>query len=490
MYRKYDRYIGKHKALHTAFLMIFIAIILYLSAVYYTAELIIDETELGDISLEVHSEYKIPEPEVALKLSLFLGKEIKTDALVTGSVETDKLGKYKIEYKSEFLGKNDYSEHLISIVDTTPPELELENSEFEIDADISPVTQDMITTAYSVWDNNDGDITSKVEKKFENNICYYSVTDSSGNKATAEVKVVYIDKKAPQLKLNGNATVYMPINTEYKELGFTVTDNYDKDIASKVVVTNNVNMNRNGTYTVNYSVTDSSGNTDTAERRVIVYGGGYDDKYDTVKPNGKVIYLTFDDGPSIYTERLLNILKSYKVKATFFVTNQNPKYQNLISRMDKDGHTVAVHTYSHRWDIYSSVEAFMADFNAMNKIIEKQTGNPSRIFRFPGGTNNTVSKSYSVGIMTKLSKYMVDSGYTYFDWNVGSNDTSLTNSSDIIANLVNQVKNKKTSVILAHDIKKATVDAMSGFIEYCLKKGYVFKVITDSTAPVRFAPAN
>ncbi len=200
--------------------------------------------------------------------------------------------------------------------------------------------------------------------------------------------------------------------------------------------------------------------------------------------------MTFDDGPSIYTERLLNILRSYKVKASFFVTNQNPKYQNLISRMDKDGHTVAVHTYSHRWDIYSSVDSFMADFNAMNKIIEKQTGNPSRIFRFPGGTNNTVSKSYSDGIMTKLSKYMVDSGYTYFDWNVGSNDTSLTNSSDIIANLINQVKNKKTSVILAHDIKKATVDAMPGFIEYCLKKGYTFRVITDNTTPIRFEPKN
>ncbi len=252
MYRKYDRYIGKHKALRTAFLMIFIAIILYLSAVYYTAELIIDETELGDVSLEVHSVYKTPEPSVALKLPLFFDKEIKTEVTVTGFAETEKLGEYKIEYNSEFLGKTDYNEHVVNIVDTTPPELELENTEFEINADLGPASLDMITVAYSVWDNNDGDITAKVEKKLENDICYYSVIDSSGNKSSAEVKVVYIDKKAPQLKLKGNSTVYMPINTEYKELGFTVTDNYDKNIASKVVVTNNVNMNKNGTYTVNY----------------------------------------------------------------------------------------------------------------------------------------------------------------------------------------------------------------------------------------------
>lgn len=468
----------------------FVAAILYLAAVYYTAELIIDDSELADVSLEIHSEYEIPVPSAALKFPLFFDKEIKSEITVTGSAQTEKLGQYKIEYNSQILGKNDFKEHVVNIVDTTPPELELDSVEFETDADSAPVTLDMINVGYNAWDNHDGDITSKVEKRLENDVCYYSVTDASGNTASAEVKIVYIDKKAPQIKLRGNTTVYMPINTEYKELGFTVTDNYDKNIASKVIVTNGVDVTKNGTYSVKYSVTDSSGNTDTAERRVIVYGGGYDEKYDTVKPNGKVIYLTFDDGPSIYTEKLLNILESYNVKATFFVTNQKPQYQNLISRMYKDGHTVAVHTYSHLWDIYSSVDSFMADFNAINSIIEKQTGAPSRIFRFPGGTNNKVSISYCEGIMTELSKYMLESGYSYFDWNVDSEDTRLTDSSDIITNLVKQIKNKKTSVILAHDIKKATVEAMPGFIEHCLKKGYSFSVITDNTEPVRFNPKN
>lgn len=490
MYRKYDRYIKKHRTLRTVVLLVLVAAVLYLAAVYATSELVIEREPLAEQTLEVHTSYELPTPKASLKLPLFFDKEIKTTVETSGSVATDKLGRYKIEYNSNFLKKSGYGEHLVNIVDTTPPEFDIENTEFEIDSDLSPATLDMITTAFSVWDNNDGDLTKKVQKELRDDVCYYTVTDSSGNKATAEVNVVYIDKKAPKLKLKGNSTVYMPINTEYKELGFTVTDNYDKNIASKVVVTNNVDMNKNGTYVVNYSVTDSSGNTDTAERRVIVYGGGYDEKYDTVKPNGKVIYLTFDDGPSIYTEKLLNTLKSYKVKSTFFVTNQKPKYQNLISRMNKDGHAVAVHTYSHLWDIYSSVDSFMADFNAMNEIVEKQTGKPARIFRFPGGTNNLISKSYSEGIMTTLSKYMLENGYTYFDWNVDSNDTSLTNPSDIIANLISQIKNKRTSVILAHDIKKATVDAMPGFIEYCLKKGYAFKVITDSTEPMRFEPVN
>ena len=81
-------------------------------------------------------------------------------------------------------------------------------------------------------------------------------------------------------------------------------------------------------------------------------------------------------------------------------------------------------------------------------------------------------------------------GFTYFDWNVSSNDTSLTDPSDIINTLVNQISNKTRSVILAHDIKSATVKAMPGFIEYCLKNGYTFKAITEDTEPVRFKPKN
>lgn len=99
----------------------FVAAILYLAAVYYTAELIIDDSELADVSLEIHSEYEIPEPSAALKFPLFFDKEIKSEITVTGSAQTEKLGQYKIEYNSQILGKNDFKEHVVNIVDTTPP---------------------------------------------------------------------------------------------------------------------------------------------------------------------------------------------------------------------------------------------------------------------------------------------------------------------------------------------------------------------------------
>ena len=320
--------------------------------------------------------------------------------------------------------------------------------------------------------------------------CRYTVKDSSGNTTTCDIRIIVLDNEGAVLKLKGNSTVFVKINTAYQELGFEVSDNRDEDIESKVVIDNKVDMSRNGTYPVVYSVTDEAGNTTSVVRRVVVYGGNDKDDFETVIPNGKVIYLTFDDGPGQYTTELLDILDKYNVKATFFVTNQFKKYVPVIEEIDKRGHTVAVHTLTHKWSIYDSVESYLEDFNAMNAIIEQYTGKPTRIFRFPGGTNNGVSKSHCKGIMTTLSKMMVENGYTYFDWNVSTNDTYLNTPSDIISSLIGQIKTKNRSVVLGHDIKRATVDAMEGFIEYALKNGYTFEAITENTEPIRFRPTN
>lgn len=204
----------------------------------------------------------------------------------------------------------------------------------------------------------------------------------------------------------------------------------------------------------------------------------------------KSIYLTFDDGPGPYTEKLLAYLKEYNVKATFFVTNQMPRYKGLIKKIAEDGHTLGVHTLTHQWSIYSSKESYLKDFNAMHKIIEDETGIDTKIFRFPGGTNNTVSRSYSRGIMSVLSKTMTEKGYRYYDWNVDCCDTLGYSSSKIASTTINQLKNRKTSIVLMHDIKNTTVEAIKSIIEFGLKNGYEFMVIDESTPPVRFSPVN
>ena len=121
-----------------------------------------------------------------------------------------------------------------------------------------------------------------------------------------------------EIKLNGNSTITIKVNESFKDPGATATDNKDGDITSKVSVQGSVDTSKTGQYTITYSVTDAAGNSTSVVRTIFVYK-----KQDEIisTPSEKVVYLTFDDGPSKYTARLLDILDKYNVKATFFVVN-------------------------------------------------------------------------------------------------------------------------------------------------------------------------
>ncbi len=152
--------------------------------------------------------------------------------------------------------------------------------------------------------------------------------------------------------------------------------------------------------------------------------------------NGHTIYLTFDDGPGPYTERLLDILKKHDVKVTFFLTHVYSQYESLIKREAKEGHAVAVHSYTHDYQkIYASTDAYWQDFNAMQEVIKTQTGAETKMFRFPGGSSNTVSQKTTPGIMKQLVQQANDKGLSYFDWNVASGDAgATTSSSEVLQN--------------------------------------------------------
>ena len=198
--------------------------------------------------------------------------------------------------------------------------------------------------------------------------------------------------------------------------------------------------------------------------------------------NGHTIYLTFDDGPGPYTERLLDILKAHDAKATFFVTHVFSQYENLLKREAKEGHSVAVHSYSHDYNkIYASDEAYWADFDAMQEVIEKQTGEKTTLFRFPGGSSNTVSNAVP-GMMTLLVKEANAKGLHYFDWNVASGDAGATTSSaTVLQNCKVGAANHKNAVILCHDVKEYTVNAMEEFITWGLQNGYTFAALTPES---------
>jgi len=197
----------------------------------------------------------------------------------------------------------------------------------------------------------------------------------------------------------------------------------------------------------------------------------------------KVIYLTFDDGPSNMTPKILKVLKKYNVKATFFVIGTRPKYHKYITEAYKQGHCIGAHSYSHKYSIYKSQKTYYKDLGKIEKIIKAKTGRTTRVIRFPGGSSNTISRKYKKHIMTKLTKSVQNKGYRYYDWNVDSTDASGNNVK--VKQIIKRSKSKrKTICLLMHDAstKKTTVKALPKVIKYYKKKGYTFKTLDQAGA--------
>lgn len=202
----------------------------------------------------------------------------------------------------------------------------------------------------------------------------------------------------------------------------------------------------------------------------------------------KKIYLTFDDGPSSNTDEILDILKAYDVKATFFVVGKTDEAsRKAYRRIVEEGHTLGMHSYSHSYeDIYDSEEDFQADMKKLQEYLYELTGVWPRFYRFPGGSSNTVSNID----MQKLADWLTDQGVTYFDWNVASGDAVSRElpAETLLANCLAGIRNQQSCVVLMHDAanKDTTVEALPEIIsEIRLQEDAVFLPITDDTVPVQ-----
>lgn len=203
----------------------------------------------------------------------------------------------------------------------------------------------------------------------------------------------------------------------------------------------------------------------------------------------KICYLTFDDGPDAEnTARILDTLKEYDAKATFFVIYKDFKAErDLYKRIIEEGHTIGVHTASHNYSkIYASVEAYLDDFERISNQIESVTGVKPEIFRFPGGSVN----GYNSEIYQELISEMIRRGYTYYDWNVSSGDAaaSYVSESKIINNVLNTGTKLKKKIVLMHDGTghRTTADALPEIIKGLLEQGYKLEALTKDVQPVCF----
>lgn len=199
------------------------------------------------------------------------------------------------------------------------------------------------------------------------------------------------------------------------------------------------------------------------------------------------VYLTFDDGPSAYTNEILDILGRYNVKATFFVVGkEGDSAEEVLQRIVEEGHTLGMHSYSHKYkELYESMDSFTEDFAQIRDYIYQAAGVESVCYRFPGGSSNKVSEID----MHDFIDYLDSQGVEYYDWNVSSGDGgSMKLSTDmLLENCTKDIDTRDTSIVLLHDSaeKSTTVEALPDIIENILARpDTVLLPITENTRPV------
>lgn len=205
-------------------------------------------------------------------------------------------------------------------------------------------------------------------------------------------------------------------------------------------------------------------------------------------PQTHKVYLTFDDGPSAYTNEILDILDRYEVKATFFVVGKEDEAsREALRRIAEEGHTVGLHSYSHKYsDVYWSLDHFARDLEKLQDYVYQVTGQESLFYRFPGGSSNTVSNID----LEECAAYLREKGITYFDWNVSSGDggSGKLTVEELVENATKGIASRETSIILLHDAKEktTTVEALPIIIENILAmEDAVILPITEDTEPVQ-----
>ena len=463
--RKIKHFFTRKKFLNPVFLIILGIIVLGIILFLAYKFIFIPQIHLKGgktVTLAYLKEYKEKGYEAT-----YLGKNVTKEVKVKGKVNQKKLGTYTITYRVDKGFFSNKVKRTVKVKDLEKPQLEV------TDEDIYLCPGDeIVPEKITAKDNYDGDLSNKVKNTIskEKDSITYSITDSSGNTKSVTKKILYKDITAPVITLNGKETMYVFVGEGFTDPGVTVEDNCDKDIQSKVKVEGSVDANTLGEYTLTYSVEDNFKNQASVSRKVIV------------RKRGGIIYLTFDDGPNSGTTNvILDILKEEGVKATFFVTGYGP--DELIKREFDEGHTVALHTNVHDYArVYASDDAYFQDLYAIQERVKRITGGESKIIRFPGGSSNTVSRHYSTGIMSRLTQEVVNRGFKYYDWNVSSGDAGNTTlASGVYNNVVSGLSPSRENMVLMHDVKSYTRDALRDIIRYGKENGYIFEKITMDT---------
>lgn len=411
-----------------------------------------------------------------VKSVLFDSKENVT---FNGTVDPETLGSTQVSY--EYKGKK--YPFTVEVKDIEGPELTLKDVKTDT---TTTVTQndfiESISDASQYSLRMDGNTDPGQSGTYKISI---SARDEFGNTTTKTAKLERkADTTAPTIE-NFEKEVTLLAGDYYKPGNYTVQDDLDQN-PGLYVDSSALNTMVPGVYTVNYTTSDRSGNQKTYAQEVTI-----EENPDLGK---KICYLTFDDGPSGVTQQVLDILTQYGVTGTFFVTAEKPEHFDMMKKVVDQGSTIALHTYSHDYSkLYASDEAYFEDLQQISDLVEQQTGEVSKVIRFPGGSSNMISADYNEGIMSRLVDEVEEKGYAYFDWNVDSTDASGNGVSvdQIVANATSGI-GVDNAVILMHDTdaKETTVQALPRIIQAYKDAGYTFRPLTTRSTPVHHSVNN
>ncbi|MUT67085.1 polysaccharide deacetylase family protein [Paenibacillus sp. NEAU-GSW1] len=203
-----------------------------------------------------------------------------------------------------------------------------------------------------------------------------------------------------------------------------------------------------------------------------------------IATTGKIAYLTFDDGPLAYTPYLLRILHQLKVRGTFFVIGDSSARGRKIYRtIIRDGHAIGNHTYSHQTEtIYRSKRHFLRDFKRLEELLFRYTGKKTKLYRFPGGTNNMESVRHGGGkkMMASIMRHLARKGYVNIDWTIDSGDSVRPRPSreQIINKVLKAASGKSRIIVLFHDFSMLSIQALPAIVAELRKQGYQFRILS------------
>jgi peptidoglycan-N-acetylglucosamine deacetylase len=204
-------------------------------------------------------------------------------------------------------------------------------------------------------------------------------------------------------------------------------------------------------------------------------------------PELPTVYLSFDDGPSVHTPQILDILKQEGVQATFFVLGEHAeRHPEWVKRITDEGHALGNHTFNHEYrELYSSYEQFWGQVNRTEETIQAITGLRTSLLRAPGGTYTNFDPFYFY--------YLDQAGYTVYDWNVDSGDARRANvpTEEIVRNVTGSKLHHEAHVLM-HDGPghQNTVEALPEIIRHYREQGYVFATLDMDVKPVMFSYKN